>query len=63
MMRVLPRVDSEFKTLDGLTLRGWVFPTSQGGPAMIMSPGVRTRATSCLTDLWVVQYAQGCHVT
>lgn len=39
----LPRSDVEFITLDGLTLRGWLFPASQRGPAMIMSPGVRTR--------------------
>ena len=42
----LPRVDVEFTTLDGLTLRGWVFPAAKRGPGMIMSPGVRTLATS-----------------
>ena len=34
--------DVEFKTIDGLTLRGWLFPTAQRGPALIMTPGVRT---------------------
>lgn len=36
-----PREDFDFKTLDGLTLRSWLFPASQRGPGMIMSPGVR----------------------
>ena len=31
--------DIEFKTLDGLTLRGWLFPGPQRGPAIIMTPG------------------------
>lgn len=39
---VLPRLDVEFKTLDGLTLRALLLPASKRGPAMIMSPGVRT---------------------
>ena len=39
---VLPRHDVEFKTLDGLTLRALLLPASKRGPAMIMSPGVRT---------------------
>lgn len=37
----LAREDVEFNTLDGLTLRGFLFPASQHGPGMIMSPGVR----------------------
>jgi hypothetical protein len=44
----LPRSDVEFTTLDGLTLRGWLFPASQRGPALIMSPGVRVHITNCL---------------
>jgi hypothetical protein len=39
---VLPRLDVEFRTLDGLTLRALLLPASKRGPAMIMSPGVRT---------------------
>ncbi|KAF2685011.1 DltD N-terminal domain protein [Lentithecium fluviatile CBS 122367] len=31
--------DIEFKTLDGLTLSGWLFPGPQRGPAIIMTPG------------------------
>jgi hypothetical protein len=30
----------EFKTVDGLTLRGWLYPAAQKGPAMIVMPGV-----------------------
>ncbi|KAI0603271.1 Alpha/Beta hydrolase protein [Biscogniauxia sp. FL1348] len=33
------RTDVEFKTADGLTLRGWLFPAAQRGPAIIMTPG------------------------
>lgn len=62
MTSILPRISAEFETLDELTMRGRVFPASQRGPAMIMSPGVCTRAArwlvlaSCanLTGLWVV---------
>ncbi|GAD98920.1 hypothetical protein NFIA_023500 [Paecilomyces variotii No. 5] len=31
--------NAEFKTVDGITLRGILFPTSQRGPAIIMTPG------------------------
>ncbi|KAI1765522.1 DltD N-terminal domain protein [Hypoxylon sp. FL1150] len=31
--------DVEFKTMDGLTLRGWLFPAAKRGPAIIMTPG------------------------
>jgi hypothetical protein len=34
------REDIEFKTVDGLTLRGWFFPAAQRGPAIIVTPGV-----------------------
>lgn len=30
----------QFKTVDGLTLRGLLYPASQKGPAIIMTPGV-----------------------
>lgn len=33
--------DVEFRTLDGLTLRGWLYPAAQRGPALIMTQGVR----------------------
>jgi hypothetical protein len=32
--------DVEFKTLDGLTLRGWLYPASKRGPGIIITPGV-----------------------
>lgn len=34
--------DVEFKTLDGLTLRGWLYPADVRGPAVILTPGVST---------------------
>lgn len=33
------REDVEFTTVDGLTLRGWLFPAAQRGPAIIVTPG------------------------
>ncbi|KAK1964570.1 alpha/beta-hydrolase [Colletotrichum sublineola] len=33
------REDVEFQTLDGVTLRGWLFPAARRGPAIIMTPG------------------------
>lgn len=30
----------EFKTMDGLTLRGWFFPADVKGPGIVMTPGV-----------------------
>ncbi|KAH6982231.1 Alpha/Beta hydrolase protein [Ilyonectria sp. MPI-CAGE-AT-0026] len=38
-MIIRHREDVEFQTLDGCTLRGWLFPAAQRGPAVIMSPG------------------------
>jgi hypothetical protein len=35
------REDVSFKTLTGLTLRGWLFPAEKHGPGIILSPGVR----------------------
>lgn len=34
--------DVEFKTIDGLTLRGWLYPSNVPGrgPAVILTPGV-----------------------
>jgi hypothetical protein len=32
--------DIEFKTIDGLTLRGWLYPAASKGSAVIMTPGV-----------------------
>ncbi|CAM1502387.1 Fc.00g043710.m01.CDS01 [Cosmosporella sp. VM-42] len=36
---VLKREDVEFQTLDGVILRGWLYPASERGPAVVMSPG------------------------
>lgn len=41
MSPVLPRHDIQFPTLDGITLRGWLYPATKRGPGMILSPGVR----------------------
>lgn len=35
------RRDVEFKTLDGLTLKAWFYPTASNSPCIIMSHGVR----------------------
>lgn len=32
--------DVEFKTLDGLTIRGWLYPAKSRAPAIIITPGV-----------------------
>lgn len=32
--------DIVFKTLDGITLTGWLYPASKRGPAIILTPGV-----------------------
>lgn len=32
--------DVEFKTIDGLTLRGSIYPAASKGPAVVMTPGV-----------------------
>lgn len=32
--------DVEFNTLDGLTLRGWLYPASARGPGVVITPGV-----------------------
>lgn len=40
----------EFKTLDGLTLRGWLYPTKGHSPAVIMTPGVSKHKRFCCTN-------------
>lgn len=32
--------DVEFKTLDGLVLRGTLYPSQTKGPGIVMTPGV-----------------------
>ena len=41
-----PREAIEFKTLSGVTLRGWLYPAEKRGPRIILSTGVREN--SCL---------------
>lgn len=40
-MALPPREDIEFKTLSGVTLRGWLYPAGKHGPGIILSAGVR----------------------
>lgn len=40
------REDIEFKTLDGITLRGWLYPAEKRGPGIILSAGVRDNPCS-----------------
>ncbi|KAH7152600.1 Alpha/Beta hydrolase protein [Dactylonectria macrodidyma] len=47
------RQDVEFPTLDGLTLRGWLFPAQTRGPAVIINPGF-----NCVKEMFVPQVAE-----
>lgn len=38
--------DVEFKTFDGLTLRGWLFVGPKGGPAVIVNGAVSEYKTN-----------------
>ncbi|GAM36834.1 hypothetical protein TCE0_018f06242 [Talaromyces pinophilus] len=57
-----PREDFDFKTLDGLTLRSWLFPASQRGPGMIMSPGFNMPKDAILPDIakWFQEHGITC---
>ncbi|KAK7915180.1 DltD N-terminal domain protein [Apiospora marii] len=48
--------DVEFKTMDGLTLRGWLFPAAQRGPAIIMTPGF-----NMIKDMVILEAGQYLH--
>jgi hypothetical protein len=39
-LKMAAHEDVEFKTLDGLTLRGWLYPASKRGPGIVITPGV-----------------------
>lgn len=39
-MATLAREKIEFKTLSGVTLRGWLYPSEKRGPGIILSAGV-----------------------
>ncbi|CAG8959747.1 hypothetical protein HYFRA_00001653 [Hymenoscyphus fraxineus] len=62
MGSALERINVEFKTLDGSTLRGWIFPATKGGPAMIMSPGFNMPKDATLPDLavWFQEHGITC---
>ncbi|KAJ1338626.1 fumagillin biosynthesis transferase [Microdochium nivale] len=45
------RLDADIKTLDGITLRGWLFPAASRGPAMIMTPGFNFPKDANLPDI------------
>lgn len=42
--------DVEFKTIDGITLRGRIYPAKALGPGIVISPGV------CHDQSLIVQY-------
>jgi hypothetical protein len=44
------RNDVEFRTVDGLTLRGWLFASHKGGPAVIVNGAVRQLQTNTSSD-------------
>lgn len=52
MMKVYQNV--QFKTLDGIYLRGRLYAAAQRGPAVILCPGVRS--CSCVESM-VVSYS------
>ncbi|KAI9642740.1 hypothetical protein NHQ30_008471 [Ciborinia camelliae] len=45
--------DVEFQTLDGLTIRGTLYPASKRGPAVIITPGF-----NCVKEMFVPQVAE-----
>ncbi|RFU28989.1 hypothetical protein B7463_g7333, partial [Scytalidium lignicola] len=46
--------DVEFKTVDGLTLRGWLYPTGSGrSPAVILTPGF-----GCVKEMFIPEVAE-----
>lgn len=51
MSPVLPRHDIEFPTLDGITLRGWLYPATKRGPGMILSPGFNMPKDAIIPDI------------
>jgi hypothetical protein len=55
------RKNVSFRTLSGLTLRGWIYPASARGPGIILSPGVcptqQKHQSVFVADLCEVQHA------
>ncbi|KAL7945271.1 Alpha/Beta hydrolase protein [Trichoderma barbatum] len=56
------RLNVEFKTVDGLTLRAYLFPASQRGPALIMSPGFNMPKDASVPDIamWFQEHGITC---
>ncbi|GME51606.1 related to DltD N-terminal domain protein [Neofusicoccum parvum] len=50
---MLERRDIEFKTLDGLVLRGWLYPTPTRSPAVVITPGL-----NCVKEMFVPDVAE-----
>ncbi|KAH8646007.1 Alpha/Beta hydrolase protein [Tricladium varicosporioides] len=49
----MPREDIEFKTLDGVILRGWLFPAASRGSAVILTPGF-----NCVKEMFTAEPAE-----
>ncbi|KAF3345656.1 DltD domain-containing protein [Verticillium dahliae] len=47
----MSRLDVSFPTLDGLTLRGWLYPASKRGPGIIVSPGFNMPKEAFVPDI------------
>lgn len=44
---LVARQNVEFPTIDGLKIRGWLFPAQGYGPAVIITPGVMSLILIC----------------
>jgi hypothetical protein len=55
-MATVARQDVEFRTLSGVTLRGWLYPAEKRGPGIILSAGV----SSLLSLASVKTLCRGC---
>ncbi|KAM5363073.1 hypothetical protein ACJA88_013716 [Fusarium oxysporum] len=47
----MSRLDVTFKTLDGLTLSGWLYPAAQYGPGIVVSPGFNMPREAFVPDI------------
>ncbi|WYZ45769.1 hypothetical protein EsH8_VIII_001085 [Colletotrichum jinshuiense] len=55
------REDVEFKTIDGLTLRGWLYPATKQGAAIIATPGFNFTKETMVAE--IAEYFQRCDFT
>ncbi|KAF1922289.1 DltD N-terminal domain protein [Didymella exigua CBS 183.55] len=53
------REDVTFPTLDGLILRGWLYPAAKKGPAIIMTPGFNMTKETIINDVAEYYFAAG----